>query len=62
MQMVVNGETRDITFDELVLSNNLAQESLVRLLVEKGMISPQELLDMMEKVKRERYVVPDEQK
>jgi hypothetical protein len=60
IKMVVDGKERDVSFEELALSNNLAQESLVRLLIEKKLFKPQELLDMMEKVKKERYRHPDE--
>jgi hypothetical protein len=60
IKMVVDGKERDVSFEELALSNNLAQESLVRLLIEKKFFKPQELLDMMEKVKKERYRHPDE--
>ena len=55
LKMIVNGEERDITFEELALSNNLAQESLVRLLIQKKMIDAKDLMDMMELVKKERY-------
>lgn len=55
LKMVVDGEEREITFEELALSNNLAQEALVRLLIDKKLITPKELLDMMEAVKKERY-------
>lgn len=55
LKMIVDGEEKDISFEELALSNNLAQEALVRLLIEKKMFTPQELLEIMEKVKKERY-------
>lgn len=55
LKMIIDGKERDVTYEELALSNNLAQESLVRLLIEKKVIDPRELLDMMETVKRERY-------
>ncbi|MBU8932780.1 MAG: hypothetical protein KOO62_02125 [candidate division Zixibacteria bacterium] len=55
LKMVVDGKERDISFEELALSNNLAQESLVRLLIEKGLFKPEELMEMLEKVKKERY-------
>ena len=58
LKMVIDGKERDVTYEELALSNNLAQESLVRLLIEKNLIEPKELLDMMEKVKKERYRTP----
>lgn len=59
LQMVIDGKTRDVTFEELALSNNLAQEALVRLLLEKEIFKPDELLKIMEKVKEERYRQPD---
>ena len=55
LKMIVDGKEKDITFEELALSNNLAQEALVRVLINKKLIEPKELLDMMETVKKERY-------
>ena len=55
LKMVVNGEERDVTYEELALSNNLAQEALVRVLIDKKLIEPKDLMDMMETVKKERY-------
>ena len=60
LRMVINGEEREITFEDLALSNNLAQEALVRLLVEKKLFEPEELLKMIETVKKERYRKIDE--
>ncbi|MBD3332244.1 hypothetical protein GF356_05295 [candidate division GN15 bacterium] len=59
--MVVNGEEKEITYEELALSNNLAQEALVRLLIDKGVFKPEELMQKMEAVKKERYRTPDQQ-
>jgi hypothetical protein len=59
LKMVVDGKERDVTFEELALSNNLAQEALVRLLIEKKLFKPDELMQMMERVKKERYRIPD---
>ena len=55
LKMVVDGKERDVTYEELALSNNLAQEALVRLLIEKKLFEPNELLKMMETVRKERY-------
>ncbi len=60
LKMIVNGEERDVTFQELALSNNLAQEALVRLLIKKNQIEAKELMEMMETVKNERYRQADE--
>jgi len=38
LKMVIDGKERDVTFEELALSNNLAQESLVRLLITKKLV------------------------
>ncbi|MFH1700328.1 MAG: hypothetical protein ABIE07_07040 [Candidatus Zixiibacteriota bacterium] len=55
LKLVVNGQVREITFEELTLSNNLAQEALVRLLVDKKIINPKEMMEYLNKVKEERY-------
>jgi len=55
LKMVVDGKERDVSYEELALSNNLAQEALVRLLIDKKLFQPKELMTMMETVKKERY-------
>jgi len=55
MRMVVDGKARDVTVRELALSNNLAQESLVRLLIKKKLIAADELMEEMQHVRKERY-------
>lgn len=55
LKMIIDGKEKDISFEELALSNNLAQEALVRVLIDKKVIEPKELLEMMETVKKERY-------
>ncbi len=60
MKMIVGGQERDVTYQELALSNNMAQEALVRLLIEKKLITAEELLNMMETVKKERYRDPNQ--
>jgi len=53
---VVMGDTvKDVSYEELVLSTNLAQETLVRLLVEKKIIDPKEFWELLNKVRQERY-------
>ena len=60
LRMVIDGRERKITYEELALSNNLAQEALVRLLVKKKLIKPEELMKEINAVKSERYrVEPD---
>lgn len=60
IKMVVDGQEKDISFEELTLSNNLALEALARVMIEKKLFDPKELLDMMERVRKERYRTPDE--
>jgi len=59
LKMIVDGKERDITYEELALSNNLAQEALVRVLIDKKLIDPNDLIKMMETVKKERYRQPE---
>jgi hypothetical protein len=60
LKMIIDGKERDVTFEELALSNNLAQEALVRLLIDKKLFQANELLDMMETVRKERYRTLDQ--
>jgi hypothetical protein len=55
IRVVIDGKEREVSYEELALSNNLAQEALVRLLVDKEMIDAKELLEYMKKIKEERY-------
>jgi hypothetical protein len=51
----VDGKTRELSVAELALSNNLAQAALVRVLIDKGVIEPEELESAMSEVKDERF-------
>jgi hypothetical protein len=62
LKMIIDGKERDVTFEELALSNNLAQEALVRLLIDKKVFEPKELIEKMELVKKERYRTPEQEK
>lgn len=62
MRMVVDGKEHLITFEELTLSNNLAQEALVSLLIRKKIIDGQELLDEITRIRQERYKPESESK
>ena len=55
LKIVTGGEEKEVTFDELTLANNLSQEALVRVLVKKNIVTPQELLAELQKVRQERY-------
>jgi hypothetical protein len=58
LRIIVGDKEREVTFDELCLSNNLAQEALVRLLVKKQIFKPEELVQEIEQVRKERYRSP----
>jgi len=53
--LVKDGVEREVTFEELALSNTLSLEALVRVLARAGHVDPGELLEEMEKVKAERF-------
>jgi hypothetical protein len=53
--LVKDGVQREVSFEELALSNTLSLEALVRVLSRNGNIDPNELLAEMEKVKAERF-------
>jgi hypothetical protein len=53
--LVKDGVQREVSFEELALSNTLSLEALVRVLSRNGNIDPDELLAEMEKVKAERF-------
>ena len=43
-----------VTFEELLMSNTIEQEALINLLDKKGLISKQELLEEIRKLKNRR--------
>lgn len=53
--LVKDGVQREVSFEELALSNTLSLEALVRVLTRAGNIDAKELLEEMEKVKSERF-------
>jgi len=61
LKIFIGDKVREITYEELCLSNNLAQEALVRLLVKKKIFKSEELLKEMEEVRKERYRSKDEE-
>jgi hypothetical protein len=58
LKIVMGDQEREVTYEELCLSNNLAQEALVRLLVKKKVLKSEELLKEMEQLRKERYRSP----
>jgi len=55
LKLKVGDSIREVTYEELALSTNLAAEALVALLVEKKIITPDEYLQKMQDVRKERY-------
>ncbi|MCK4856891.1 MAG: hypothetical protein KAT58_02880 [candidate division Zixibacteria bacterium] len=55
MKMVVGGEEKEISFEELTLSNKLSQDAVVSLLIKKGVFKGEELLEEIKLIKKERY-------
>jgi hypothetical protein len=53
--MVKDGVKREVSFEELALSNTLSLEALVRVLSRNGNVDASELLKEMERVKAERF-------
>jgi len=49
LKMVMGDKVRDVTFEELAITNNLAHRALVSLLVRKGIIDPKEFLEELKK-------------
>jgi len=53
--LVKDGVQREVSFEELALSNTLSLEALVRVLSRSGNVDPNELMEELEKVKTERF-------
>ncbi len=45
-----------VTFEELLMSNVYTQEALINLLDEKGIITKKEVIDEIERLRREEQV------
>ena len=55
IKLVAGNQVKEVTYEELALSVNMAQEALVRVLIEKKIISPDDFLKALRDVKEERY-------
>ncbi|MBD3234905.1 MAG: hypothetical protein GF315_14370 [candidate division Zixibacteria bacterium] len=55
LKIKIGDQVKEVSYEELALSNNLATEALVAILVEKGIIDPEEYLKKMQNVRKERY-------
>jgi hypothetical protein len=55
MKMVIDGKVRDVTFEELAITNNLAQRALVSLLIKNKVIDPKDYVDELKITQKEHY-------
>ncbi|MCP4632581.1 MAG: hypothetical protein GY855_06605 [candidate division Zixibacteria bacterium] len=55
LKIKFGNDVREVTYEELALSTNLASEALVALLIEKKIIEPEEFLKKLQDVRKERY-------
>ena len=49
-----DGTKRNVSFEELVLSNNITAEAVVRLLIDKCIFTADEFVDELKKIQDER--------
>ena len=61
LKIQIGDQVREVTFDELTLSNNLGLEALVKVLVDKGVFKPEELQTEMDRIRKTRYRDPQNQ-
>jgi ABC-type Fe2+-enterobactin transport system substrate-binding protein len=54
-----DGTVKEVSFEELSLSNNLASQALVRLLIKKGVITAEEFMDAMNEMQKTHYRDPE---
>jgi hypothetical protein len=54
-----DGSTKEVSFEELALSNNLASQALVRLLIKKNLITGEEFMEAMQEMQKSHYRDPN---
>ena len=55
IKLVTGDQVREISYEELALSVHMSQEAMVKVLIEKKIISPEDFLKALREVKQERY-------
>ena len=55
-----DGNIKEVSFEELALSNNLASQALVRLLIKKGIITGEEFMESMQEMQKSHYKNPED--
>ncbi len=53
-----DGQTKEVSYQELALSTNLASQALVRLLIKKGIITGEEFMESMQEMQKSHYKDP----
>ena len=54
-----DGTVKEVSFEELALSNNLASQAIVRLLIKKGVITGEEFMEAMNEMQKAHYRDPN---
>jgi hypothetical protein len=55
IKLVTGDQVREISYEELALSMHMSQEALVKVLIEKKIISPEDFLKALKEIREERY-------
>ncbi|HEU4436839.1 MAG: hypothetical protein ACM3YF_00275 [Candidatus Zixiibacteriota bacterium] len=55
IKLVTGDQVREISYEELALSMHMSQEALIKVLIEKKIISPDDFLKALKEVREERY-------
>jgi len=58
--VTMDGKEVKITYEQLVLTNNLTLQALITLLVKKEIVSPEELLAELQLKEKERLKEPED--
>jgi hypothetical protein len=53
----IDGKKHPVSYKEIAIANNLTLESLITVLVNKGVLSREELLKELSKLREEKYKV-----
>lgn len=55
IKLVTGNEVREISYEELALSVHMAQEALVKVLIDRKLLTPEDFLKALKEVRQERY-------
>ncbi|OQX88547.1 MAG: hypothetical protein B6D65_05800 [candidate division Zixibacteria bacterium 4484_93] len=58
--VTMDGKEVKITYEQLILTNNLTLQALITLLVKKEIVSPEELLAELQLKEKERLKKPED--